>query len=92
MPNYAPDEVRTIEEAIREGYTPMDLPYAQTLQPCLELMERIRYKRAWLRLLRPNEIAFLKGYLDPSLLRCSFIIVTRQGRYGIWRRDITRDN
>lgn len=104
MLRHAPYKIRTVKEAKGEGYVPMGL-YAPTLKPCLGFIEVTREKAQWLRLLTPERIAMLGRYLDPycSVLRYSFIIVDQEGysedeeehtdnRYGIWRRDITRDN
>ncbi|MDP3772367.1 MAG: hypothetical protein Q8Q94_03270 [bacterium] len=104
MLHHAPYKIRTVEEAKGEGYVPMGL-HAPTLKPCLGFIEVIREKARWLRLLTPERIVLLGPYLDPyvSVLRYSFIIVDQESdgedeeehadnHYGMWRRDITRDN
>ena len=100
-----PYRIRTVEEALQEGYRQAPDFHAPVAEVLLDKIERIRGKIRWLRTLTPHRRRDYGPHLDPyrSILRHSFIVVDQEDypeymsksgwdRYCFWSRDITRDN
>lgn len=101
----APYKIRTVGEALGEGYEQVSGFHAPTADPLLETLASMRRKLQWLHTLTPYSRRTYGSWLDGyrSILRYSFIVVDQEDhpeymqkslwdRYCFWRRDATRDN
>ncbi|MBI3630832.1 MAG: hypothetical protein HY221_00645 [Candidatus Sungbacteria bacterium] len=96
MLKFAPYQVRTVQEALREGYerAPEFYVLQADLWSLLETLASMQRKLEWLRGLTPDARGMSWPVLEKygSILQSSFIVVQQDHVYCLWRRDITRDN